>query len=212
MKYLILIILWSLWCLIHSGMISITINDFFKSKLRNNYKYYRLFYNLVSLSTLIPVVLYERSLKEQVLFQWQGYFLIIQVLLLIVVLLLFIAGGRKYDMLQLLGIRQIKSGKSHATLSESGDVSTSGILGITRHPWYLAVIILIWVGYLEMYISTLIVNIILTTYLIVGTLLEERKLVIELGNKYRNYQNRVSMIFPTKWILSKLFLAPNPDF
>jgi protein-S-isoprenylcysteine O-methyltransferase Ste14 len=122
---------------------------------------------------------------------------------------LFIAGLFKYDILQVLGIRQIKSGKSHATLSESGDIDTSGILSITRHPWYLATIMLVWTYFREMYVSTLIVNIILTIYLIIGTILEERKLIIELGDSYRHYINRVSMLFPTKWILSKL-LRPTP--
>jgi protein-S-isoprenylcysteine O-methyltransferase Ste14 len=106
--------------------------------------------------------------------------------------------------MQVLGIRQIKSGKSHSTLSESGDIDTSGILSLTRHPWYLATLILVWTYFREMYVSTLIVNIILTIYLIIGTILEERKLIIELGDSYRDYMNRVSMLFPTKWILSKL--------
>ena len=106
--------------------------------------------------------------------------------------------------MQLLGIRQIKSGKSHSTLSESGDIKTSGILGITRHPWYLAVMIFVWIGYREMYISTLIVNIILSIYVIIGTVLEEKKLIIELGDNYQEYKEKVSMLFPIKWIFSKL--------
>jgi len=129
-----------------------------------------------------------------------------RILLLIIAMSLFIAGGFKYDLLQFLGIRQIKSGKSHATLSESGDIDTSGILSLTRHPWYLAAIIFIWIDDGEMYVSTLIVNIILTAYLIIGAVLEERKLVIALGDSYRDYRAKVSMLFPFKWISSKVFM------
>ena len=200
MEYLALIILWSIWCAIHSGMISLTVNEYLKNRLGSYYKFYRLFYNLVALTTLIPLILYSLSLKGLVLFRWEGHMTIVQIALLIIVMSLFISGGLKYDMLQFLGIRQIKSGKSHSTLSKSGDIDTSGILSLTRHPWYLAAIIFVWIDYREMYVSTLIVNIILTIYLVIGTALEERKLIIELGDNYRDYKDRVSMLLPAKWI------------
>jgi len=100
-----------------------------------------------------------------------------------------------------------KTGKLYSALSESGKLDTSGILGITGHPWYLGVIIFVWIDYREMYVSTLIVNIILTVYLVTGTVLEERKLILKFGDNYRVYKNRVSMLFPAKWISSKLFTA-----
>jgi protein-S-isoprenylcysteine O-methyltransferase Ste14 len=133
----------------------------------------------------------------------------VQFLLLALAITLFVAGGLKYDMLQFLGIRQIKSGKSHSSLTESGEIDTSGILSLTRHPWYLAAIIFLWVDYREMYFSTLIVNVLLTTYLFIGTVLEERKLIIEFGDSYKDYMHRLSMLFPTKWIFSKLFVDNN---
>jgi methanethiol S-methyltransferase len=113
--------------------------------------------------------------------------------------LLALAGARHYDMLQLLGLRQIMTGASHGVLSESGKLDTSGILGVTRHPWYLAAIILIWADYRSLTLATLITNVILTVYLVVGTILEERKLVIELGEEYRQYQRQVPMLLPWKW-------------
>lgn len=203
-EYLVLSIFWSTWCVIHSSMISLTVTDYLKKILGSYYKFYRLFFNLVAFTTFIPLVFYTKSFKGPVLFRWEGYLTIIQIALLIIVLSLFVSGLFKYDILQVLGIRQIKSGKSHSTLSESGDIDTSGILSLTRHPWYLATLILVWTYFREMYVSTLIVNIILTIYLIIGTVLEERKLIIELGDSYRDYMNRVSMLFPTKWISSKL--------
>ena len=191
----------------HSSMISLTVTDYLKNRLGSYYKFYRLFYNLVALTTLSPLILYGLSLKGTVLFYWEGYMTIVQLALLIIVISLFISGGLKYDMPQFFGVRQITSGRLHSTLSKSGDIDTSGILSLTRHPWYLAALIFVWIDSREMYLSTFIVNILLTIYLVIGTVLEEKKLIIELGDDYRDYITRVSMLFPFKWIVSKLTLA-----
>jgi protein-S-isoprenylcysteine O-methyltransferase Ste14 len=67
--------------------------------------------------------------------------------------------------------------------------------------------IFVWIDYQEMYVSTLIVNIIITIYIVIGTVLEEKKLIIEFGDNYRDYTDRVSMLFPAKWIFYKLSIA-----
>jgi protein-S-isoprenylcysteine O-methyltransferase Ste14 len=79
-------------------------------------------------------------------------------------------------------------------------LDTSGILGITRHPWYLATILFIWARQLD--VSAILVNVILTLYLVVGTYLEEKKLIGEFGEKYLTYQKKVSMLIPYKWLKS----------
>ncbi|MBP2626703.1 MAG: hypothetical protein H6Q68_1414 [Firmicutes bacterium] len=206
MKYIILIILWCTWCTVHSGMISLTITNYLRDRLGRKYRFYRLFYNVISLTTMIPIILYGANLTGQVLFRWDGFLLIVKLILVITALLLFILGAIKYDIVHFFGIRQIKYGSSHSALSKTGAIDTSGILRITRHPWYLAAIIFIWTGYREMYVSTLIVNMILTVYIMIGTVLEERKLIIEHGDNYRDYIARVSMLFPFKWIVFKLSL------
>ena len=205
MKYLHLIILWTLWCSIHSAMISLTVVKYLKNRFGEYYKYYRIFYNLVAVITLIPLVLYSKTLNGSVLFVWEGYLIFIRIILAVVAAALFISGSLKYDMLNLLGIRQIKSGKSPSILSEKEVVDETGILGVIRHPWYLGAIIFIWIACRTMYLSTLIVNIILTIYIIIGTILEERKLIIELGDSYRKYMSKVSMLFPYRWMMLIIF-------
>ena len=200
MDYLQLAALWIVWCAVHSGTISITVAGFCKRRLGSYYRFYRVFYNLVAVATIVPVILHAQSLQEHVLFRWEGFSIVFQVLLLVLAGLLFLAGARHYDMLQCLGLRQILTGASHGALSASGKLDTSGILGATRHPWYLAAMLLIWADYGALTAATLITNVILTVYLVVGTILEERKLVMELGEEYREYQRQVPMLFPLKWL------------
>jgi len=87
-------------------------------------------------------------------------------------------------------------------MTESGEFDSSGVLGIVRHPWYLAVFILLWSG--DLSLAGLIINLVLSAYLLIGTFLEERKLVLEFGEKYRAYQRQVSMLIPLKWLRSRL--------
>jgi len=195
-----LAVLWVLWCALHSGMISVTATGYLKRWLGRRFRIYRLIFNLVALTTVIPVMVYEQWLRGPLLFRWEGFLILFQVILLISALLLFLAGARHYDLLQFLGFRQIKTGSSHNALTETGELDTTGVLDITRHPWYLGGILIIWTRDVDT--SALVSNIILTLYFIVGTVLEERKLLIEYGDDYRRYQEKVSMLIPIKWIVS----------
>lgn len=203
----ILAILVAAWCVLHSGMISISWTDYLQKRLGSKFRFYRLFFNLTALLTLVPVVLFATSVRAQVIFAWTGYARIFQLTLLCIAFLLLFLGGRHYDASQLIGIKQIRDGNSSKLISDKNEFDTSGILGITRHPWYLAVILLIWARQLD--ISVIVVNIILTIYLIVGTYLEEKKLIREFGDKYRTYQKKVSMLIPLKWLKSILNLKPS---
>ncbi|UCD88272.1 MAG: DUF1295 domain-containing protein [Desulfobacterales bacterium] len=200
MKYFALAALWILWCAIHSGMISVTATQYLRRRFGGRFRFYRLVFNLVAVATLMPVLVYGQSIRGESMFRWEGFMVVVQMLLLAVAVLLFYAGARHYDMLEFLGLRQIRTGVSHSVLTQTGQLDTTGILGITRHPWYLGAIIFVWAGYQSLDASTVITNILLTIYLIVGTVLEERKLLIEYGEEYRTYQNKVSMLIPFKYL------------
>ena len=201
-EYLILSLLVISWCVLHSAMISISVTEYFKKCLGPKYRFYRLFFNIIAILTLIPVVLFAYSIRTQAIFQWNGHMRLGQVLILGIAVLLFFLGGRHFDIRQVLGIRQIREGISNKAITDTGELDTSGVRGITRHPWYLATILLIWAR--QMDISAICVNLMLTSYLIVGTYLEEKKLVREFGENYQKYQKKVSMLVPFKWLKERI--------
>lgn len=201
-SYLMLAVMVAGWCVLHSAMISVSVTEYLKKHLGAGFRFYRLFFNLTSILTILPVVLFANSLRTQAILQWNGYTRLGQLLLLGIAVWLFFLGGRHYDPRVLLGIKQIKAGASNKALTDSGELDTSGILGITRHPWYLAAILIIWARQLD--VSVIIVNVVFTLYLVVGTYLEEKKLVREYGEKYLAYQKKVSMLVPYKWLKSKI--------
>lgn len=201
--HILLILLATAWCVFHSALIAIPVTEFFRSFMGGAFRFYRLIYNLFSILTLLPVVYIEYGFRDNLLFAWEHPVLqVIRIFLFVLCMLLFIFGSRQYDGMEFLGLRQIKTGNTNRTLSVAGVFNTKGIQNFVRHPWYLGVMILIWLR--NIYDTVLLVNLVFTVYLIIGSLLEEMKLKKEFGNAYLQYQKRVSMLLPWKWLLRRL--------
>jgi len=201
-NYILLSILWIVWCVIHSALTSITVTDLFKRAMGDKYRFYRFFFNTFSVATFVPLAMYSRLFTTEPLFTWEGYMHIIRYCFIVLAAGLLLAGAHHYSILQFLGIQQILQKRFGISMTESGEFDSSGILSVVRHPWYLAVFILLWARDLDSVRIT--VNAVLSVYLLIGTLLEERKLVLEFGDKYKLYQRQVSMFIPLKWLRSKL--------
>lgn len=202
MHYVVLCVLVISWCFLHSALIATSVTAALQRRLGRTFRFYRLFYNAVSALTFIPVVLYAASVRTEPLFRWDGYLRLVQVLMLATAALLFILGAKRYDAARLLGFRQLREGAAQQGITEGGGLDTSGILAVTRHPWYLGVLVLIWARPLD--VSTILVNVLFSTYLVVGARLEERKLTREFGDAYRAYQQSVSMLVPVKWVKARV--------
>jgi methanethiol S-methyltransferase len=196
--YLSVVLLWILWCALHSTLITTAVTDYMKKELGDRYRFYRLFYNTVAVVTLLPLVYYSISIQGAPIFRWQGPLAIAKYLLLVTSLYLFIAGARHYRVSQFLGIHQIKTGQANQTLSEHDTFDSTGILSVIRHPWYVAGMMIVWAR--DISLSILLNNIVICAYFVVGTILEERKLALQFGDKYRDYRRNVSMFFPYKWL------------
>jgi protein-S-isoprenylcysteine O-methyltransferase Ste14 len=201
-KHFFAVLLWMLWCTLHSTLIATPVKDYLRKTLGDWFRFYRLFFNAVSLATLIPVLYYSLSIQRTPIFCWEGHLMIVKYLLLTTSIALFVAGGRHYSMSQFLGIRQIKTGRANPALSEYDTFDTWGILRAIRHPWYIASLMFIWAR--DISLSTLLINIVISTYFVIGTILEERKLLLEFGENYREYQKNVSMFIPYKWLKAKI--------
>ena len=204
MALLILSALWILWCGTHSALIDPLIAGGIKHRFPGVVRYYRLLYNGLSLSTFVPLMLYSRGEGGGVVFGWQGWGEMLRMLLLVVALLLFWRGAKRYDLRFFLGLDQLASGKTTVLLSSSENFSATGIFSLTRHPWYLGSLLFLWSIFSEYSRSVFIAVLILSLYLIVGTFLEERKILREHGDSYRRYQQQVSMLFPWKWLKARL--------
>jgi protein-S-isoprenylcysteine O-methyltransferase Ste14 len=182
----------------HSLLITRGVIAFFKSILKEKFAYYRLYYNLFSILTLIPLLFYPFSIRERVLFDWPGAWLLLKLAMYIAAFKLFYGGYRVYDLQYVVGLKQIRYFSAEKK-SEPMSFKTSGILEYVRHPWYAGGILLIW-GFGDITDVSLAIKVILTGYFIIGTILEERKLVVEIGEPYKEYCRRVPMLIPWRRI------------
>jgi protein-S-isoprenylcysteine O-methyltransferase Ste14 len=192
-------IVWAAWGALHSGMISIAAHRWVERRAPWLAAYYRLAFNAVSVASIIPVIAYQLSLDGRPVFAWPGAWIIAKYAMWLAAAALFALGARQYDLLRVAGLRQVLEKGSAESSSICRGLCKDGVLGFVRHPWYAATVLILWARNLDtVWVVTCSA---LTAYVIVGTILEERKLVLEFGDEYRRYQREVSMLFPAKWLL-----------
>lgn len=178
--------------MVHSLLVSTRIVGWIQCKLGRYRSFYRLIYNLIALITFIPLLIYTNRLDTDPVIRYSPPWNILQAILLISTVIVILLAFRVYDPLEFLGIRQIIGTPS----STPGKIVKTGLLGVVRHPMYLATIIFMWS--LNATMADIVSRTILTLYIIVGTYLEERKLLAEYGEEYIEYQKQVPMLLPFK--------------
>jgi len=87
----------------------------------------------------------------------------------------------------LLGRHSAKPGQMTLTIT--------GPYRLIRHPLYLLSIVMIW-SCPDLTTDRLLFNLLWTGWIVVGAYLEERDLVDEFGDSYREYRRRVPMLIP----------------
>jgi protein-S-isoprenylcysteine O-methyltransferase Ste14 len=95
------------------------------------------------------------------------------------------------DTLSFIGLRQLFQDPE----TTPAQLVTHGLYGYVRHPLYSAGLMVLWFTP-QVSLNLLTVFVVLTVYLIVGALFEERKLLREFGQSYANYRARTPMLIP----------------
>jgi protein-S-isoprenylcysteine O-methyltransferase Ste14 len=96
-----------------------------------------------------------------------------------------------FDSLGLRAIRRHQKGKP----AEVPRFRVRGPYRWVRHPLYFFALVLFW-AQPELTASRLLFNALWTSWVLVGTVLEERDLAALFGQPYRDYQRRVPMLVP----------------
>ena len=192
-----LILLWLCWCCLHSLLITVTVRHWFEARGGSWLGFYRLGYVLFSLVTLLPMLWYTKTVPQHLVVAPSSALQGFQMIFFFYALVFFIGGLRVYDLSVFLGLQELRDYRVGCK-STSPILKQTGILRFVRHPWYSGGIALLWAMPTLTDVS-LVTRTLLTCYLVVGTLLEERKLKASLGEPYRAYCRQVPMLLPWKF-------------
>jgi protein-S-isoprenylcysteine O-methyltransferase Ste14 len=190
-------ILTALWCVGHSAPITHAWRDRIRTLFPRYHVLDRIIYVIYSTATLALLFVWLRTLPEQMLWDWPGGWTWVRWAGLFEAALLFWLGSRSYNGRSFLGLTQVRDFAAGRP-PETPAFRTSGILSVIRHPWYTGTLLFI-AFCLPITDVNLVWRLVFAVYVLIGTELEERKLIAELGDAYLAYRQKVPRYFPLRF-------------
>ena len=154
--------------------------------------YYRLAYNAFAGVALLPLLWAIYALPGEPLWRWNGPWAWLANGIALAALVGFVLSSRHYDMDEFLGLKPWREQRHDAV--EHDGLYISPFHRHVRHPWYSFGLLLIWTR--DMNAPFLVSAVAMTLYFVIGSRLEERKLVAHFGATYREYCRRVPGLIP----------------
>ncbi len=154
------------------------------------------FYAISSGVVLTIVALLYQRVDAPPLFVLHGLPAVIVVTAALLAVAMFVWGTLALRTFDPLGLRPIRR---HLGYSDEAPAPAAFVVAgpyrWVRHPLYFAVIVLLWAAP-EMSLGRLELAVLWTSWIFVGTILEERDLVADFGETYREYRRQVPMLIP----------------
>lgn len=182
---------WIAFFVLHSVLATTSFKHRFARHFPAIWPRYRLLYNLVSIITLLPVLAMTFALTTPVIWQWQGTAKSLMDGIALLAIVGFLVSMKYYDGLAFLGLRP---DATRPMGSADEPLVISPLHRYVRHPWYFFALLIIWTR--DMNAGWLVASVLMTAYFILGSRLEENKLINEYGQNYARYRRRVPGIIP----------------
>jgi protein-S-isoprenylcysteine O-methyltransferase Ste14 len=183
--------------ILYSAIHSLAASNRVKARIQgqfgpNTKRWYRLGYNLFAGLTFLPILWLLAMLSDRTLYKVTMPWLALTSVGQIAGVVIIVAGILQTGALSFIGVRQVLAPDPS---QEEVVFISNGLYRWVRHPLYTGGLILIWLAPV-MTVNLLSLFLMLTVYLVVGARLEEGRLVKELGEQYRRYQQQVPMLIP----------------
>ena len=187
---------WLGYCALHSAFASLQVKRWVALRHAELMPLYRIAFNALALLLLLPLQWLLAGYHGPGLWAWQGTAAWAANGLALAALLAFMISLKHYDGREFLGLRQWQE-RSQRVEDQEG-FHLSPFHRYVRHPWYFFSLVLVWTR--DMNAATLMSGAMITAYFIVGSRLEEAKLVAYHGAVYRRYMERVPGLIPLPWM------------
>lgn len=157
----------------------------------NNDRFYRFGYNVFSVLSFLPVLALLVLLPDQPLYNLPAPWLYLALLGQGLAVVALIVGVLQTGVWEFVGLSQLL----RTSQPDPARLTTSGLYRYVRHPLYTAGLVFIWLTP-AMTVNRLALWLILSLYLVIGAMFEERKLLREFGQQYADYKARTPMLIP----------------
>lgn len=186
---------WVLYFVIHSALASLPAKRLVARRWPQLMPGYRLFFNFTAIVLLLVPLYLTFSLQGEPVLAWKGAWWWLANGLALVGLAGFLYSLRHYDGAEFIGLRQWRARELRVEDQERFRVSP--LHRYVRHPWYFLGLLLIWTR--DMTPAMLVSVVMMTLYFIIGSKLEEQKLLSYYGKAYAEYRRRVPGLIPLPW-------------
>ena len=162
--------------------------------------WYRLAYNALAVVSIAPSLVLLVTLPDRELYRFAGPWDVAAFGIQAVALAGLVYSIYQLDVWHFSGLRQAIGWLNRTEVYSDDDTSASrlvvdGLHRYVRHPLYTTSLIVLWLVS-PMTANRLSFMLGATVYFCVGSIFEERKLVAEFGEAYRDYQRRVPRLIP----------------
>lgn len=188
-------LIWTAYFCIHSLQASLSVKAIVSRKIPAFIPYYRLTFNLMAIVLLLLPIWLLYTGEKIVLWSFTGALFWITQMLALAAVIGFLISARYYDGREFLGLRQLTDNETGVADQES--LCLSPFHRYVRHPWYSFALILIWTRPMDSLMLTSAS--VITLYLVIGSKLEESKLLVYYGNVYARYISMVPGLIPLPW-------------
>lgn len=191
----LLALFWLGYFVVHSVLASLRVKGWVALHHPERMPLYRLSYNIFAVLMLLPILWLMVRNPGPTLWAWQGLGAWLANGLALAAVFGFMKSLNYYDTQEFLGLRQWKLHTQRVEDQEGFHLSP--FHRYVRHPWYSFGLVLIWTR--DMNAAMLLSSVMMTVYFIIGSRLEEKKLVVYHGDVYRRYMERVPGLIPLPW-------------
>ena len=187
--HVLLALCWTLFGLLHSVLAGVKLKNRLERVMGRYYRYYRLLYTCLAFLELGLILVYQTSHASILLFSSQVVFVAGIPLAAIGIYIMGICIKKYFA--NLSGIDVFTKDEQPMVLE------ISGLHRYMRHPLYAGTLLFMWSLFLLFpYLSNLIACVVSTAYVLIGISLEEKKLVMEYGERYVLYARKTPKLIP----------------
>ncbi|MDJ0780143.1 MAG: hypothetical protein QNJ85_19915 [Gammaproteobacteria bacterium] len=190
-----LIVSWLVYFGLHSLLASIGAKQYVAQRWPRAMPAYRLVYNGLAVVLLAVPLWLSLAGSGPWLWRWSGVAFYLSLILSLAALAGFLWSLKFYDLSEFVGLRQLR--EHNASVDDQEQFQLSPLHRRVRHPWYFFALVIVWTR--DMNAPMLVTAILITLYFIIGSRLEEQKLIRYHGEIYRRYRERVPGLVPLPW-------------